>query len=345
MQSNSSSHRILLNCAGSADFTPIIRDFETRPDITLLPADAQPDIRLSSVTGRFAKMPPGSAPEFIDELFKLATQEHIDFIIPKADEETFALIRARKRFEDVGITLAIQDDALLPILESKSACYRHLAAQGFPVPAYLVVRTAEDLDLALRTLGFPNTPILMKPDASRGGRGVCVIATTPSACKEMISVYPPEFAKQILDGTTPYICMAYRKGVIYDIDVLNYANGETFLGARGRFTNVTKLFSGNFFSTDPELLAFAKRVYDALPTRYLIDYDILVTEEGEHILLEINPRPSGSTVSYLPFGINLYYVLAKSHLDGIHLPVKSPPHLSSAIVCFDMVRKDPKKAL
>ncbi|MBI4135783.1 ATP-grasp domain-containing protein [Candidatus Uhrbacteria bacterium] len=345
MQSNSPSHRILLNCAGSADFTPIIRDFETRTDITLLPADAQPDIRLSSVTNRYVTMPQGSAPEFIDELFKLALKEKIDFIIPKADEETFALIRARKRFEEAGIKLAIQDDALLPILESKSACYRHLTEKGFPVPSHTVVRTAEELEDALRVLDFPNNPILMKPDASRGGRGVCVVATSPLACQELIPVYHPEFAKKILDGSTPYICMVYRKGIIYDIDILNYANGETFFGARGRFTNITKLFSGNFFSTDPQLLALAKRVYDALPTRYLIDYDILLTEEGEYILLEINPRPSGSTVSYLPFGTNLYYVLAKSHLDGVHLPIVHPPHGASAIVCFDMIRKDPKKAL
>ena len=330
---------ILLNCAGSADFTPIIRDFETRADITLLPADAQPGIRLSSVTDRYVTMPPGSAPEFVDELLKLAIQERIDFITPKADEEAFALIRARARFEEAGIKLAVQDDALLPILESKSACYRHLTTKGFPVPNHHVARTPDELDNALRELDFPKNPILMKPDASRGGRGVCVIATSPLACQESIPVYSPEFAKQLLDGKTPYICMVYRKGVIYDIDILNYGNGETFFGARGRFTNVTKLFFGNFFSTDPQLLAFAKRIYEALPTRYLIDYDILVTEEGEQILLEVNPRPSGSTVSYLPFGINLYYVLAKSHLDGVHLPIAHPPHGASAVVCFDMVRR------
>ena len=77
--------------------------------------------------------------------------------------------------------------------------------------------------------------------------------------------------------------------------------------------------------------------------RFLIDYDILVTDEGECILLEVNPRPSGSTVSYLPFGINLFYILAKSSLQGIHLPVPSIRHGARAVVCYDMVRSDPKQ--
>lgn len=333
-------HRLLLNCAGSADFAPIIRDFETRDDIELLPADAQPQTRLASVAKRFATIPPGSDPKFIDALFGLALHERINFIIPKADEETFVLMRERKRFEEAGIKLAVQDDTLLSILQSKSSCYAYLAQKGFPVPAHRVVRTAEELNKALTALGYPKTPALLKPDVSRGGRGVYVIATSPFVCQEPIPVYSPEFAAQLFDGKTPYLCMNYKKGIIYDIDVLTYANGESFFGARGRFTNVTKLFSGNFFSTNAELLNFAKRIYEALPTRYLIDYDILVTEQGEHILLEINPRPSGSIVSYLPFGINLYYVLAKSYLDDVHIPVAHPPHNAAAVVCFNMVRCD-----
>ncbi len=328
--------RILLTCAGTADLTAVIRDFAQRRDIELFTADASPEGRLSSVTDRWASLPPGDAPTFVDELFALAVRQRIEFIIPKSDEEVFALMNARERFEQAGIQLAIQDNALLPILQSKSACYEHLASKGFPVPPHRVVRTTAELDLALQDLDYPSQPVLMKPDSARGGRGVCVIATSPSASDEAINVFPPSFAAQLLDGTTPYILMKYERGIIYDIDILKYANGDVFFGARGRFSNVTKNFSGNFFTTDEKLLDFSRRCYEALPTSYLIDYDIFVTESGEIILLEVNPRPSGSTVSYLPFGTNLFYTLAKSHLDGEHLPIIHPPHQSTAIVCFDL---------
>lgn len=332
-------HRILLNCAGSADFVPIIRDFARRSDIELVPADAHPELRLAAVTDRYATLPSGSDARFVDAVLALARQERITMVIPKADEEVFALMRARAQFEAAGIILAIPDDALLPVLPSKSACYAHLARRGFPVPEHRVARTEAEFDVALAAFGYPHRPMLMKPDTARGGRGVCVVADSPDACHEMIPIHDRALAVQLLDGHTPYLCMAYRTGVIYDIDVLRYANGDTFFGARRRFTNVTKFFSGNEFSADPALLAFARRVYEALPSQYLIDYDILVTDDGELVLLEVNPRPSGSTVSYIPFGTNLFYTLAKSYLDDVHLPIAMPPHGATAVVCFDMIAR------
>src|SRR3989338_3420901 len=116
-------HRILLTCAGSADFVPIIRDFASRSDVTLIAADAHPELRLASVTPHAVRLPPGSAPAFVDAVFTLAVRERIAFIIPKADEEAFALARSRARFADAGIALAGQDDILSPMLQSKSACY------------------------------------------------------------------------------------------------------------------------------------------------------------------------------------------------------------------------------
>lgn len=331
------ARHILITCAGSADLAPIIRDFTSRSGYALLATDVDPSRRLAMVTTAYAALPPGSAPEFVDAVFTLATRAGVDLIIPKADEEVFALMRARARFDAAGVQLAVQDDALGPVLASKSACYAHLAARGFPVPDHHVIRTPEALTAALRALGYPERPVLMKPDAMRGGRGVCVIAESPDACIEAIQVSPPTFAAKLLDGRTPYLVMPYYRGTIYDIDVLTYADGSTFFGARGRFTNVTKHFSGNVFSQNAALLAFARACYAALPTRYLVDYDILVTEDGDLVLLEVNARPSGSTVSYLPFGTNLLAVLAASYLDGVHAPVTMPPDGARATVCYDMV--------
>ena len=236
----------------------------------------------------------------------------------------------------------MQEDALLPILHSKSSCYAHLAARGFPVPAHRVVQNATELSMALAALGYPERPLLMKPNTMRGGRGVCVIATSPDACSEAVQVSDATFAAKLLDGVTSYIVMPYYRGTIYDIDVLTYANGNTWFGARGRFTNVTKHFSGNVFSHDTALLDFARRCYAALPTRYLVDYDILVTEDRELVLLEVNARPSGSTVSYLPFGTNLFAVLAASYLEGRHERVVAPPDGARAVACFDMVARAPQ---
>lgn len=332
-------HRILLTCFGNAAARVFARDFIARGDIEPFFVDANPSARLALATDAFAQVPSGSDPRFVDRLLEIATTEHAEMIIPGGDEDAFALMRARDRFRDAGVTIAVQDDTFLAILASKSACYAALAERGFPVPSHRCVRTLAEFQSALDAFGAPARPMLMKPDAARGGRGVCVVAGSPRACTEAIPVYDRAFAAQLLDGTTAYLCMPYYVGVIHDVDVLTYANGTRFFGARRRFTNVTKLFSGNSFSSDPALLAFARRCIAALPTQYLLDLDILVTATGECILLEVNPRPSGSTVSYLPFGINLYYTLAKSYLDDAHFSIPYPPHGAESVVFYDMVAR------
>lgn len=335
-------HRILLTCFGNAAARAFSRDFAARGDIAAFFVDANPSARLAVATDACARVPHGSDPQFVPRLLDIALVEQIELIVPGGDEDAFALMQARDRFRAAGVTIAVQDDHFLPILASKSACYAALAARGFPVPPHHVVRTRAEYNAALDALGAPAVPVLMKPDAARGGRGVCVIADSPRACAEAIPVYDPAFAGKLLDGTTSYLCMPYHVGPIYDVDVLTYVNGDRFFGARRRFTNVTKLFSGNVFSHDPALLAFARRCIAALPTRYLLDLDILVTATGELVLLEVNPRPSGSTVSYLPYGVNLYYTLAKSYLDGVHLPVTAPPHGAEALVFYDVVARAPQ---
>lgn len=337
--------RILLTCFGNAAARAFARDFVARGDIVPFFVDANPAARLALATDAFAQVPLGSDPSFADRLLDIATAQRTEMIIPGGDEDAFALMRARDRFRAAGITLAVQDDALLPILASKSACYAALAARGFSIPPHHVVRTAEQLDVALAELGYPNRPVLMKPDTARGGAGVCVVAGSPRVCREAIPVHDAAFAAQLLDGTTAFLCMPYVVGPIHDVDVLTYANGERFFGARRRFTNVTKLFSGNVFSSNPALLDFARRCITALPTTFLLDLDVLVTPTGEHILLEVNPRPSGSMVSYLSYGVNLYHTLAKSYLDGIHFPVTPPPHGAEALVFYEMVARAPREAL
>ena len=126
---------------------------------------------------------------------------------------------------------------------------------------------------------------------------------------------------------------------MYDIDVLRYRDGKVYFGQRKRLgTNVTKLFSGNKFTHDAAIEVLCKKIYAAFPTTYLVDYDILVTENGSMYLLEINPRPSGSTISYIPFGVNLYHILAKSYLDNVHIPVNPSLTGHSASVFYSLVK-------
>lgn len=316
--------RIAITSFGSNIARAFVEDVATRPDVSFLCCDADPQTRLSAITNHYAVVPRGDDPRFVDALFDLARRERIAFIIPGSDEDAFALMTTQDQFRAAGVDVAVQHASLLPAFATKTAMYTYLTQRGFPVPEAYAVRSVASLDAALGALGYPDRPVLMKPNAGRGGHGVAVLSTTRAMLREPLPVLDRAQAVHLLDGAIEYVCMVYEVGTVYDIDVLTYANGRTWFGSRRRFTNVTARFSGNAFDWPSGMRDFVERCYAAFPTRYLVDYDVLITEDGRLVLLEINPRPSGSTVSYLPFGANCYDILAQSYLNGIHSEIRVP---------------------
>jgi len=316
------NHRILLTCFGSKIALDFIHDFDKRDDIELSVGDANPTAPISYCTARHLPLLNGADPAFGEDLLQKAQDAGIEMIVPGGDEDALALMVVREEFERGGITVAVQNKELLPVFQSKTSQYEHLRSQGVSVPAYERVRTSEEFTNGLQRLGYPDHPLVLKPNFGRGGNGIFLIFEKIISNKDGLPIVNQQFARQLFNGKIEYILMRYIEGVIYDVDVLRYQDGRHWIGIRKRLgTNVTKLFAGNTFGADEAMVSFCEQVYRAMPTEYLVDYDVMLGNDGSMELLEINPRPSGSTISYLPFGINLYYILAKSYLDSAHIGI------------------------
>ena len=329
---------ILLTCFGGNVFYEFFMDFKERPDIELFVADMNPRSKARLLTKNFISVLPAEDPDFFSDLLTQANAHGIRMIIPGGDEEALALMKVRQQFEDEGIIVAIQDMDLYPIFKSKTALYDQLKLKGFPVPLYRKFSTKDEFENILDELGYPAKPLLVKPNSARGGRGITILSERLVENKDHLALFNKELFVNLIDGTTEFLMMEYFDGTVYDIDVLKYKNGTEYFGIRKRFNNVTKLFSGNVFEKKEEVLKFAQKLYAAIPTKYLLDYDFMVEPSGKIHLLEINPRPSGSTISFLPFGINLYYVLAKSYLDNEHIPIDDSFDGEHAVTFYKMVK-------
>ncbi len=313
----SSQRNILLTCFGGALSWDFLEDFRARGDYRLFLGDAAVPSRAAAFTSDLLCLLPGDHPDFCTDLLEQALRNGIGMIIPGADEEAQALMPQREAFARAGIIVAVQPEAYAPMLASKSAMYAFLSSRGFPVPPYKVAHDRSSLEAALEAMGYPGRPLVVKPDRGRGGRGVFLLTEKPVPNKDGLNIIDRTLFCQIIDGCD-HIVMENLDSVMYDIDVLRYADGNVFFGARRRMQNVSKVFHGNIFDGSAEIYAFARRLFDAFPTEFLIDYDIALTRDGRIELIEVNPRPSGSTVSYLPFGVNLYHALARSYLDQAH---------------------------
>jgi len=328
---------ILLTSFGTNAALPNLEYFNSIPHIELYLSDMNPDSKIRSLTSNFIPTISGSDSGYIEDILEKAENNHIDMIIPGSDEEAFELMKVQSVFESKGIIVAVQPQQQHSILQSKTTVNQFLEKKGLEIPVYRLFRDKESFLHSLSELGYPEKPLLIKPNSGRGGRGITILTEAPFLYPDPLPMVPKNFFLQQIDGTTEYVIMELLKGAIYDVDVLHYQNDEVFFGVRKRFNNITNLFSGNILERNESILELANKVYNVLPTEYLMDYDIFLSDDGKANIIEVNPRPSASTVSYLPLGINLYHILAESYLFGKNIPIEINEFPISVVTYYKMM--------
>jgi len=315
---------VLLTSFGGLWSRAFYEDFLKRKDYRVFFADVDPAARAKCFTRDFVNLLLPSDSDYINNLLVRCKENDIRFVIPGADEEALRIMPERKRFEEAGILVAVQDMEMMECFSAKSKMYDFLRTKGISVPFYQRFRTEHEFEAALSSAGYPSRPLLIKPDNGRGGRGIVLLSERVIPNKDQLQMMNRAMFSQTIDGKQEFMVMEYIEGVIYDVDILQYPDGDRLIVSRRRFMNVTKLFSGNVFDRQSDVIKMASRLTESLPMKYLIDYDIILAGDGAVTLLEINSRPSGSTVSYLPFGINLYDVLIRATFYSEKVAVDVP---------------------
>jgi hypothetical protein len=308
---------ILLTSFDTGHALEFYKNFKNNLDFKLFFADCSSNPKFRFFTKDFIQLLPGNHKDYCDDLLSKALKNEISMIIPNSDEEALALMEKKHLFNNYGIQVAVQDEKYLNIFKSKSALYDELALNNFEVPFYRTFKCREEFNEILNIAKYPELPYLIKLNQGRGGRGIFLLSETSVENKDNLQLINKQDFEDLIDDKTEYMLMDYINGFIYDVDILCYHDGKPFISPRKRFNNVTKHFSGNYFSDNEKLLEYSKKIFSILPTKYLIDYDIMEDQEGKFTLLEINPRPSGSLISYLPFDLNLYVHLLDSYLNQV----------------------------
>lgn len=332
------SFRILLTAFGSHLAYDYVQSFAKIEDAHLFLSDADPQNKARLLTDDFLITRRGADPDYAEDLFEQARRNEIQIIVPGSDEEALALMPHRERFAAEGIVVTVQGPHFLPIFASKSSLYDRLAESGFEVPEYAVCVGASALQRALESMGYGRRTLFIKPNTARGGAGIARLSELLLNRTDNIPEFTREEFLRRMDSDVEYILMPDIEGAVYDVDLFKYHDGELFIGPRRRVNNVTKFFAGHYFDDDDEIREFVRSIYALIPSEYLLDYDILRDAQGKLHLLEVNPRPSGSMVTYLPYGINMYYILAQSALYQRKLPISADFFGEASLTFTHMVR-------
>ncbi len=271
----------------------------------------------------FRVIPKASDPNFIDFLLKLCKEYNIKLIIPLVTRELLELSKKKYLFKENNIDILVSDYESLKILNDKGLLYNHLKNNKIKVPRFELINKKKDFTYALKRLGYPKLPVIMKPRISNGSRGVRIISEEfkkfellffqkPNSLfiklEEVLSIigdrnFPPLILSEFLPGEELTVDCILNNGNIENIIIRTRDQMREGISIKGKFIKNEKII--HYIQ---QILCTLKGLDGS------VGFQLKKSTNEEYLLLESNPRLQGSSTTALGIGINIPVIIIKNKL-------------------------------
>lgn len=316
----------MVTAAGAPGAPGIIKSLRLNDEreIKIIATDMNPESYGLFVAEKGYVVPPGTSNEYIPKMLEIAEKENIDVILPLSTYELMPLSRNKKKFEEIGAKMMVSDPKPLEIANNKGKLCEFLKKEGIPTPDAIMVDSLDEFERSVFKLGYPNVPVCVKPQISKGSRGFRIIKKDVNKL-DMLMNYKPdntittlEDMISIFEGANPFpklVVMEYLPGKEYSVDLL-VRKGEPLITIP-RSRDLIKLgisFIGTVENNE-EIAEMANRIVEAIGLDYNINLQLKYSFNGIPKIIEINPRVSGTIVLCTGAGANMPYLGVKMALD------------------------------
>jgi carbamoyl-phosphate synthase large subunit len=240
----------------------------------VLAADASPLAPALFVADGAARVPPCTAPGFVQEMIDLCERERVRLLIPTVDPELPVLASARDQFAAIGCTVALSSIETVLIGCNKRQTHQFLTAHRLP--------RVQQFELA-EVLAAPKNlpyPLIVKPVVGSASIGVQVIHD--------------ERALSSANGDV--VVQALALGDEYTVDVLVDREGRCRCAVPRRRIEVRAgEVSKGVTVRDEPLIRLANDVVQSLPGAFgVLNLQVFIDPvDGAQRIIEINPRFGG----------------------------------------------------
>ena len=244
---------------------------------------------------------PRANPEYIAAVEQQAARWEADIIFPQTSAEMFVLSQAMDRDNHLnGIPVLASEHKWVALSHNKYEMYRYLEGRpGVKLPRYRLVSDYEGLEDYARKLGYPDQPVVIKPPASKGSRGVRTLTEDPKVLADQLFFNRPyarhislaglrDICDRMGDTIPPTMVMEFLPGEELKIDVIA-DHGKMLMGTvKHRLQFASGLAMGfTMLERENWLEVIQPEVLDHIKLSYCVD----ICYKGDH-LMEINPRVS-----------------------------------------------------
>ncbi|MDQ6610361.1 MAG: ATP-grasp domain-containing protein, partial [Bacteroidota bacterium] len=237
----------------------------------------------------------------------------VQVIFPLVTKELFKFAKRKQCFVDKNIKVIVSDDESLSVANDKGKLYTHLHRNKIAVPDFRIITAIDELEKAVTDLGYPHSPVCIKPTVSNGSRGVRILQKNIDEFDLLFNHKPNNLYSslqrivEILNGKhfPEMLVSEYLPGSEYTIDTLVFRGKPKLILPRIR----TKMNGGisvqGSFIKNEAIIDYCSHIINSLKLSGPIGLQVKTDVDGDFKLLEINPRIQGTSVAALGLGINL----------------------------------------
>lgn len=263
------------------------------------------------LTGKKYVIPKGDEPGYIESIMDICSEECITTILPQYSDELVPLCRNIDAFDDMGVKILVTRDAeKLDIANNKKKLYQYFKGRGF-IPSHEFADNAEDLEKAVYDMGYPKLQVCVKPIDGEGGKGFKIISMdVESILKDQagspkISWKSYEDQIRQMEKLPELMVMEYLPGIEYSVDCV-CMDGEAYICIpRERVETSMGIATVSVTRHNEELIELSKQIISELDLCYNVNLQFKYSSSGKPMLMEINPRVSGSLVANCGAGVNM----------------------------------------
>ena len=303
------SLRVLITGGGTANAVSVLKGLRWQREIPvhITLGDAAEVVAGGFLADTFVRLPPGSDPDFADTLLRICLGHDIKLVVSTIDFEFEAWAERASDFLSHGIRVAISPLSAIRTCSDKAEFAMFL--ERLALPGARVYSRDQVLE---RRVPFP---LFVKP--RRGGRGSLGthVARDVMDLDRILSTMDDPLVQEFIDGEE------------YTIDTISDFDGR-FLAAMPRVRRETKAGVSVKGCTvdDPEMVAMAKAIAEALPIIGPSNIQCFRKRDGSLIVSEANLRFSGALALSLAAGLNGPLILLKmvrgEKVDPSRLPLQ-----------------------
>jgi carbamoyl-phosphate synthase large subunit len=285
------SKRILVTGAGTGASNNLIRSLKVEdPALFVVGCNHDRFVLKHATADRLYLIPATSDPRFPETLFRLATAEQIDLVIPTTDTDVTTLSELR---ETLGRRVFLPDHAVIRLCQDKYNLTEALRARNIPAPETYAVTDVNTLGELFARLGG-DRPIWCRARTGSRSLGAAPMARPDQAqawilyWEEMRGVPASSFTlSEYLPGRD-FLCQSlWKDGALV---LANTFERLSYFGGENSPSGVSSLSSLAKTVADPRLLEVCRRAIETVApgTSGAFSIDLKENRRGVPCITEIN---------------------------------------------------------